>query len=156
MNKLSQLVREALDRRREESQGCFIWNAAADELSDYGADAVAAIERELLALIPDESGGASLPRDLDSVMVVYARLIRQLELADRCVAFLRRLPPHFRCCALRGVHIVWSNNHPRPGALPDGLHRYVHELLMSATDLEQRIAQMALRDCRDDKSQPIA
>jgi hypothetical protein len=73
MNDLNQLVREALERRREEHQGCFVHNAAAAELLDYGGDAVDAIENAVLASLPDESGTGSFPRDLDSVMVVYTR-----------------------------------------------------------------------------------
>ena len=122
-------------------------NAAAAELLDYGADAVASIESEILAITSDESREHSLPRDLDSVMVMYARLIRDLELTNRCVAFLRRLPPSFRRSALGGIHIAWSNNHPKPGTLPDELRRYVEELLLTATDSERRIVQMTLRDC---------
>jgi hypothetical protein len=148
MNELNELVREALERRREERQGCFVHNAAAVELLDYGADAVDAIETEVLASLTDDADSGCPPRDLDSVMVMYVRLVRQLQLEDRCTAFLRRLPPRFRPSGLGGVHIVWSNNHPKPGPLPEPLHRYIQDLSVSGTEAEQRIARMALRDCK--------
>jgi len=65
MSNLHQLVREALERRREERSGCFFHNAAAAELMDFGCDAVAAIESEISAL-----AGEDHARDLDSVMVM--------------------------------------------------------------------------------------
>jgi hypothetical protein len=117
-------------------------------LEGYGTDAVDAIESGVLASMCDESAGGSLPRDLDSVMVMYTKLVRKLQLEHRCAAFLRRLSPRFRTSGLRGIHIIWSNNHPRPGPLPEPLHGYVQELSESGTEPEQRVARMALRDCK--------
>jgi len=143
MKNLHLLVREALERRRVEAAGCFVHNAAAYDLMDYGCDAVAAIEVEVSTLSPTEK-----PRDLASVMVVYARLIRELHLGDRCAAFLRRLQPSFRLDALAGVSIAWQVIDPdrECGArtLPESLFRYAEEILSNGTAREQRVARMII------------
>src|ERR1700733_13673005 len=79
MNNLHQLVREALDGRREEHSGCFVHSVAAFELLQHGVYAVSAIESEVSSLatkVFDEFQ----PRGLDSVSVIYARLIPDLQL----------------------------------------------------------------------------
>ena len=116
MNDLNQLVLEALERRREEHQGCFVHNAAAAELLGYGGDAVDAIESGVLASLPDESGSGSFPCDLDSVMVMYTRLVRQLQLEHRCAAFLRGLPPRFRTSGLRAGTYRLEQQSPKAGS----------------------------------------
>jgi hypothetical protein len=146
MSNLPELVREALDRRRAEaSGGCFVHNAAAAELMEYGCEAVATIESEVSTLAT-----ADHPRDLDSVMVIYARLIRELQLGDRCVAFLRRLQPPFRQSALDGLAIGWRVKDPQracgPSTLPEPLRHYVEEVLSSGSDTERRTARRILDD----------
>jgi len=145
MSNLNSLVRDALDRRRLNGKGCFVHNAAAVELLDYGFDAVAAIENEVGTLTSTDQ-----PRDFDSVMVIYARLIRELQLADRCTAFLKRLDPSFRISALGGLAIAWRVKDPQrecgPSALPELLRQYLLDILSSGSDAERLAARRILED----------
>jgi hypothetical protein len=143
MSKLRELVREALNRSREKRSGSFAHNAAAAELMDHGLDAVTAIEDEISALAPTDR-----PRDLESVMVVYARLIRALPLGDRYCEFLRRLPPPFRLAGLKGLAIGWQVKDPQrpcgPTALPEALRNYAEEISSSGSEVERSAARRIL------------
>jgi hypothetical protein len=147
MSKLRELVREALNRSREKRSGSFTHNAAAAELMDHGWDAVPAIEEEISALAPTDR-----PRDLESVMIVYARLIRALQLGDRYCEFLRRLPPPFRLAALKGLANGWQVKDPQrpcgPTALPESLRNSVEEISSRGSEAERSTARKILEDFR--------
>ena len=145
MTDLKQLVHEALDRLREERTGCFVHNAGAAELLEYGTDAIAAIENEVLALA--EPGRR--PRDLVSVMVIYSQLLRKFEVGNRAVTFLRRLPQSFREDAIGGACGAWHLHFPTPCTLPGSIRDYLEELRQNGTELERRTATKILQ--RDDK-----
>jgi len=140
MNDLTELVREALARRREERNGCFVHNAAAVELLDHGATAIPAIEAGVL------EAGALAPKDLASVMVMYFRLVRQLGLTSRALEFLNRLPAPYKLDALAGIGTAWSIKDPGLPALPAAFRQYAEAALQIGSDKEKRVAGMILRD----------
>lgn len=140
MNVLAELVREALARRREERNGCFVHNAAAVELLEHGGAAIQAIETEIL------EPGPFVPKDLTSVMIIYFRLVRQFGLTSRSIEFLNRLPAQCRLDALTGISAAWGIRDPGLPALPAALHQYAETALQTGSDKEQRTARKILQD----------
>jgi hypothetical protein len=148
MNDLRQLVHEALERRREERSGCFVHNVAAVELLEHGAEAVAAIENEVLALATRD--GPTVPRDLASVMVIYGQLVKRLDDGDRCMPFLNRLPHSFLRGTLECVCGAWRN--PVLSVLPRSLRSYVEGIAATGMESERREAKRVLNWFTNDRN----
>jgi hypothetical protein len=142
MNDLAELVREALARRREERNGCFVHNAAAAELLEHGATAIPAIEAAVL------EPGRLVPNDLTSVMVMYFRLVREFGLTSPNLEFLNRLPASHRLDALIGISAAWGIKDPRLPALPAAFRQYAETALQIGSDKERLAAGRVLRDHR--------
>ncbi len=143
MNSIHQLVVEALEERRKESFGCFVHNAAAAELVEHGSEAVSAIESEVLACAARDC--SVIPSGLGSVMVSYSHLVRRLNAADRCVAFLHRLPQLIRQSNLACVCSAWRVNDPDTDDLPESLRSYLEGFLTTGTEAERREAERILK-----------
>ena len=141
MSELHQLVRDALDRLREERSGCFVHNAAAVELLDHGAEAIPVIESEVLTLAAQNRR----PRDLASVMVIYSQLLRRFGFGDQGVSFLQRLPQSFREEALSGAYSAWHLHFPEPTTLPHSVCSYLEQVLATGSGEERKTAQRILQ-----------
>jgi len=137
MQDLQLLVQEALDRRRETRMGCFVSNAAAIELFEFGVEAVPVIEEEVLTFL----GRGNEPTDLDSVLVIYARLVRKFDFTARCLEFLGRLPSISRVPLLKGIYVAWLMREPLPGALPPMLLNCVKHIAETGPEGERRVAR---------------
>jgi hypothetical protein len=138
-NDLAELVREALARRREERNGCFVHNAAAAELLEHGATAIPAIEAGVL------EPGRLVPNDLTSVMVMYFRLVREFGLTSPNLQFLNRLPASHRLDALIGMGAAWGIKDSGLPALPAAFQQYAETALQIGSDKERRAAERILR-----------
>jgi hypothetical protein len=136
MSDIRQLVREALDGVRMKRSGSFIENVATSELLERGAEAVTAIEAGVLSCAAE--GGQ--PSGLGNVLVVYSKLVRELELGDQSVAFLRQLQPAFRMEALCSLNIVWRLSPPFSGVSPASLRGWVRNVQATGSDRERELA----------------